>query len=210
MSFSVLSNYYLDLYNHGLFRIRNFFNGANLPVPSQTPTSSFILKTSIFPLSSRAYLGLDLPSEMKPFHVSLNTAHSGCKPRGLHIILHTFIPSLPPANHTSHPCHHHISIGRHPIILTLRFHMPKPPQSTLPHHLIDDKSTLHFLSFSNTPHIHLTIIPSVLSRLCRFQIRCFLHGPGLSPICQCTLDTSLVYLSLSIDNIVKCTEFNKQ
>ena len=30
------------------------------------------------------------------------------------------------------------------------------------------KSTLRFLSFRNTPHIHLTIIRSVLSRLCRF------------------------------------------
>ena len=30
------------------------------------------------------------------------------------------------------------------------------------------KSTLHFLSFSDTLHIHLTIIRSVLSRLCRF------------------------------------------
>ena len=30
------------------------------------------------------------------------------------------------------------------------------------------KSTLRFLSFRDTPHIHLTIIHSVLSRLCRF------------------------------------------
>ena len=30
------------------------------------------------------------------------------------------------------------------------------------------KSTLRFLSFSDTPHIHLTIIRSILSRLCRF------------------------------------------
>ena len=55
------------------------------------------------------------------------------------------------------------------------------------------KTTLRFLSFSHTPHIHLTIIQSILSRLYRNR---FLHRPGLSPICQCTLDTSLLYLSL--------------
>ena len=32
------------------------------------------------------------------------------------------------------------------------------------------KSTLRFLSFSDTPHIHLTIIRFILSRLCRFAI----------------------------------------
>ena len=53
--------------------------------------------------------------------------------------------------------------------------MPKPPQSTMSHHLSHalnpkrlDKSTLRFLSFRDTPHIHLTIIRSVLSKLCRF------------------------------------------
>ena len=32
------------------------------------------------------------------------------------------------------------------------------------------KSTLHFLSLSDTPHIHLAIIRSVFSRLCRFSV----------------------------------------
>ena len=41
----------------------------------------------------------------------------------IHIILHTLSPSLPTL--TSHPCHHHISTDRHPIISTLTFHMPK-------------------------------------------------------------------------------------
>ena len=33
----------------------------------------------------------------------------------IHIILHTFSPGLPAPTHTSHPCHHHISTGQHPI-----------------------------------------------------------------------------------------------
>ena len=53
------------------------------------------------------------------------------------------------------------------------------------------KSTLHFLSFSNIPHIYLTIIRSIQT----LQIR-FLYRPGVSPISQYTLDTSLVYSSL--------------
>ena len=93
----------------------------------------------------------------------------------LHIIPHTYSPSLPAP--TSHPSHHHIFIGRHPIISTLTLHMPKPPQSTTPHHLshtLNPQRTVQihtdFLSFSDIPHIHLTIIRSVLSRLCRFAI----------------------------------------
>ena len=39
----------------------------------------------------------------------------------LHIIFHTFSPSLPAPIRTSHPCHHHISTGRHPIIPALTF-----------------------------------------------------------------------------------------
>ena len=45
-----------------------------------------------------AQLGLDVPPEMKPLHISLNTAHSAYKPSTL-----TFIPSLPPSTHTSYP-----------------------------------------------------------------------------------------------------------
>ena len=62
---------------------------------------------------------------MKPLHISLDTAHSACKPSSFIIILHTFIPSLPPSTRTSHPCHHHISTGRRPIISVLTFHMPQ-------------------------------------------------------------------------------------
>ena len=74
--------------------------------------------------SFHAQLGLDVPPEMKPLHVSLNSPFR-MHTKHLHILLHTFIPSLPFSTRTSHPCHHHISIGRHPIIPTLMFHMPK-------------------------------------------------------------------------------------
>ena len=44
---------------------------------------------------------------------------------------------------------------------------PHPPHSVYtPEWLY--KSTLRCLAFSDTPHIHLTIIHSILSRLCRF------------------------------------------
>ena len=140
---------------------------------------------------------------MKPLHISPNTAHSGCKPSAFISSIHTFIPSLPPYTCTSHPCHHHISTGRHPIIRTLTFHMPKPPQSTPPHHLIErsvhqkDCTNPHCVSYPSATLTH----PSHPSHhhpfrpLQTLQIR-FLHRPGLSPICQYTLNTSLVYFSL--------------
>ena len=114
---------------------------------------------------------------MKPLHISLNSEHwpFRVQTKRLHIIFHTFIPSLPPSTRTSHSCHQHISTGRHPIIphfcSTCPNHLNLPrltTSSTLctPKRLY--KSTLRFLSFSDTPHIHLTIIRSVLSRLCRF------------------------------------------
>ena len=103
---------------------------------------------------------------MRLLPICLNTTHSECK------------PSFPVPTRTSHPCHHHIPAGRHPIISTLTLHIPNhlnltrlTTSSTLctPKRLY--KSTPRFLSFSDTPHIHLTIIrsvTSVLSRLCRF------------------------------------------
>ena len=44
------------------------------------------------------------------------------------VFFYTFFPCLPTPAHTSHPCHHHISTGRHPSSLFLRstIHMPKP------------------------------------------------------------------------------------
>ena len=76
-------------------------------------------------------------------------------------------------------------------IITLTFHMPKPPQSTPPHHLI------HALYTQKTVQIH-TAFP-ILQRhsahsshhhpfhpLQTMQIR-FLHCPDFSPIC-CKVD----------------------
>ena len=69
---------------------------------------------------------------MRSLHISLNTAHSGCKPSTL-MSLSTHSPSfsIPPL--TSRPCHLHLSTGRYPIIHTPRLQMLKPPQSTPPH-----------------------------------------------------------------------------
>ena len=63
------------------------------------------------------------------------------------------------------------------IIPTLPFQMLKPSQSAMPHYLTATlwtpkrlyKSSLRHLSFKDTPHTHLTMIPSALSRLCRFS-----------------------------------------
>ena len=112
---------------------------------------------------------------MKSLHTSLNTAHSGCKPstfmssstHSFQVFL--FLPlHLAPATSTflqadiqsstliHSRCPNHLNLPRLTTSATL----------CTPRRLY--KSTLRFLSFSDTPHIHLTIIRSVLSRLCRF------------------------------------------
>ena len=68
------------------------------------------------------------------------------------IFLYTFSPCLPTSAHTSHPSHHHISTGRYPIISVLTFHMPKSPQSTMPHHFC------HALNTQKTVQV-LTSLP---------------------------------------------------
>ena len=132
-------------------------------ITSSSSSSSFILKTSIFPRSARVrrFSRNEAPPHIPehcPFRVQT---------KRLHIILHTFIPSLPPSTRTSHSCHHPISTGQHPIIPTLTFHMPKPPQSTLPHHLINALYT------QKTTNPHCVSYPSatlrtIFSRLRRF------------------------------------------
>ena len=116
----------------------------------------------------------------------------------IHIILHTFSSSLSTPTCTSHPCHHHISTGRYlSIISTFTFHMPKPPQSTTPYplsHALNPKrlykSTLRFLSFSDTPHIHLTII--------RLQTDIVGHsGNGLTPVAMTTEELILALTSIN-------------
>ena len=114
---------------------------------------------------------------MKPVHISLNTAHSGCKPSAfISSFTHSYQVFLPlpahltPATTTflqadtqSSPllhstCPNHLNLAR----LTTSSTLCTPKRLY--------KSTLRFLSFSDTPHIHLTIIRSVLSRLCRFAL----------------------------------------
>ena len=129
-------------------------------------------QTSIFPRSSRVRRSSrnEAPPHIPehcPFRVQT---------KRLHIILHTLIPSLPPSTRTSHPCHT-------TTFLQADTQSPSFLRSTCPNHLNLPrlttsstlcapkrlyKSTLRFLSFSDTPHIHLIIIRSVLSRFCRF------------------------------------------
>ena len=159
-------------------------------------------------------------AQMKSLHTSLNNAHSGCKPStSMSLSTHSFqvflflLLHLAPAT----------SIFLQANTQSSTLQMSKPPQSATPRHIHHTprrlyKSTLRFLSFSNTPHIHLTIIQftyHIVFSMCIsdtvhlnvvllllsvpssqiLQI-CFLHRPGLSPICQHTLDASLIYLSL--------------
>ena len=70
---------------------------------------------------------------------------------------HTLSNSSCPYLHIS-PCHHHIPTGRHPIISILMLHMPKPPQSTTPYHLI------HALNPQKTKNPHSTSYPSATLR----------------------------------------------
>ena len=39
------------------------------------------------------------------------------------VFFYTFSPCPPTPAHTSHPCHHHISTGQHPIISVLTYHI---------------------------------------------------------------------------------------
>ena len=108
----------------------------------------------------------------------------------LHIIPHTFSPSLPAPTRTSHPSHHHISTGQHPIISTLTLHMPKPPQSTTPHHLSHtlnpQKTTNPHCAFYPSATPHTSISPSsapfspdfadLLSSSPRFQSHMSIHS----------------------------------
>ena len=115
---------------------------------------------------------------MRPLHTSLS---EHCPFRVLtmlvRVLFYTFSPCLPTPAHTSHPCHHHISTQSTPNHLlsyvphaqtTSIYHAsPLLPRSKHPK---DYKTSLHFLSFRDTPHIHLAIMRSALSRLSRFSV----------------------------------------
>ena len=149
-------------------------NGLYVACYSSMPAQShhhhhLFLKRPFF----HAKLGLDVCPKSSP-STSLKTAHSGCKPS-------SFMSSLTHCSHvfllrprllvpsTTNPlqadtqsstllgsrCPNHLNLPR----LTTSAAQLKPRRL--------HKSSLRFLSFKDTPHIHLTIIRSVLSRLLR-------------------------------------------
>ena len=108
---------------------------------------------------------------MKPIHISLNTAHSGCKQAPPCHLLHALFLSLPlpllfspttstflQADTQSSPLStHHLNLSC--LTTSATFWTPKRLY----------KTSLHFLSLRDTPHIHLTIIHCAPSRLSRFS-----------------------------------------
>ena len=104
---------------------------------SSSSSSSFIFKTSLSPRSARVRRS---SRNEAPPHIPEHCPFS-MRTKHLHILLHTFIPSLPPSTHTSNPRHHHISTDRHPIIPTSYAPHAQTLQSTPPHHLIHAQYT---------------------------------------------------------------------
>ena len=183
----------------------------------------FNLKTSI---SSTLCKGQTF-AYMKSLHIFLNTAQSGRKPscrnvevtgvrcegraEGVKDNMSSFTPSLLHSftSHSCHLTHLHISTGRrptarHPIIHTLTL---KPFQSVrlclitsstlcIPKRLY--KSTQRFLSVPSTK-----LRPSILYHHPFFPLKTLqifsLHRPCFMLICQHTLDTSSVYLSIYVE-----------
>ena len=121
-----------------------------------------------------AQLGSDVFPDMRLLHISLNTTHSECKPSSSiypsHILSKSSCPYQhisplpPPHSYRQTPNRLH-SYAPHAQTTSIYHAIPPQPHSQPPK---DYKSILRFLSFSDTPHIHLTTIRSVLSRLCRF------------------------------------------
>ena len=163
-----------------------------------------------------AQLGSDVFPDMRLLHISLNTTNSECEPSSsissFTHSLQVFLPlpaHLTPATTTflqadaqSSPflrstCPNHLNLPR----LT----------TSTPKRLY--KSTLRFLSFSDTPHIHLTIIRSVLSRLCRFasdiwnKLSCHLSSISTLPAFRKRLKHHLfssAHPGISSSNIILC------
>ena len=116
-------------------------------------------KGPFLPCSARIP-GLDVCLDMKSLHISFNFAHSGCKSSSF-MSSFTLSSSLPaPAFTLLRTTAIFLYTGRHPIILTLMFQMPKPFQSATrptPHHLSHTrnipnrlyKTSLRFLSFNS-------------------------------------------------------------
>ena len=138
---------------------------------------------------------------MKSLHISLNTAHSACKPS---TSMSSFTHSL--QIFLFLPLHHG------PAIFT--FLQADTQSSTLlcsrcPNQLNPQPHNIcHTLYTQKTVQIHTAL--SILQRhsthpshhhpFCSLQTLqiCSLHRPGFNPICQHTLDTSSVYLSFYV------------
>ena len=109
---------------------------------------------------------------MKSFPTTLNITHSGCNLSILMSKHFQFSPNILVPTYISHPRRRHIFTGRHPIIHTFRLwnsecpihpiihtftlRMSNPPQSATSATLWTPgrlyKSTLRYMSFSDTPH----------------------------------------------------------
>ena len=117
-------------------------------------------------------------------HLSLNIAHSGCRPSNF-MSSFTHFPQVSQSLPIFFICHFHTSTCRHPIIYIL-LQMPKPSHfaMALPHqpHFECPKNcsnpryafypsrTLQCGVSLWSSHIHLTIIHPALSELCRFLV----------------------------------------
>ena len=109
---------------------------------------------------------------MKPFHISINTAHSNqAQPYHLlYILSKSSCPyphiSPPPLPHFYRPTPNHLhSYIPHAQATSIYYTSLPQPHSEHP----KDCTRPPFLSFRDTPHIHLTIICSALPRLCQFS-----------------------------------------
>ena len=144
---------YIYHHHHHLFWSHLFWNGS--------------FSTLFSTLSRR------LP-QIKSLHISLKTAHSGCKPSSFMSSLthcsHVFLLLPQPlVSSTTNPLQAETQSSS---LLCSRCpnHLNLPRLTTSATQLIPrrmHKSSLRFLSFKDIPHIHLTIIRSVLSKLLR-------------------------------------------
>ena len=137
----------------------------------ESSSSSFILKASLFPRFLFHASFSQFPfSTYNPKNSPLRM-----QTKQLHVIPHTLFPRLPTPAPTPRPLHHQPFCKQTPNHLhSLRSRCPNhlnlPRLTTSATQLIPrrlHKSSLCLLSFKDTPHIHLTIIRSVLSKLFR-------------------------------------------
>ena len=153
-----------------------------------------------------AQLGSDVFPNMRLLHISLNTIYtlSECKPSSLahpyhplHILSKSSCPyphisPLPPPHFYRLTLNHLHSYVPHAQTTSIYHASPPQPRSE-PQKTVQIHTAFPILQRHPAhPSHHHPFRP-----LHTLQI-CFLHRPGFSPICQYTLDASLVYLSLYV------------